>query len=51
MQPLPPRQARSIAADITGESPLPYESRPAVVRVKTTSLPLTLRPAQVAVAA
>ena len=45
------RQARTIAADITGAVPHAYENRPAVVRVKTTSLPLTLRPAEVAVAA
>ena len=37
------RQARTIAADIAGGTPLPYEARPAVVRVKTTSLPMTLR--------
>ena len=36
------RQARTIAADITGAIPLPYEVRAAVVRVKTTSMPLTL---------
>jgi rubredoxin-NAD+ reductase len=36
------RQARTIAADICGCTPQPYESRPAMVRVKTTSLPLTL---------
>jgi rubredoxin-NAD+ reductase len=36
------RQARTIAADITGADALPYEARAAVVRVKTTSLPLTL---------
>ena len=36
------RQARTIAADITGADTLPYEARAAVVRVKTTSLPLTL---------
>lgn len=36
------RQARTIAADICGCTPAPYESRPATVRVKTTSLPLTL---------
>ena len=45
------RQARTIAADIAGGTPLPYEARPAVVRVKTTSLPLTLRQSQPAVAA
>ena len=37
------RQARTIAAHIADGTPLPYEARPAVVRVKTTSLPLTLR--------
>jgi rubredoxin---NAD+ reductase len=36
------RQARTIAADIVAAAPLPYELRPAVVRVKTSSLPLTL---------
>jgi rubredoxin-NAD+ reductase len=36
------RQARAIAADICGCTPAPYEARPATVRVKTTSLPLTL---------
>lgn len=36
------RQARAIAASITGGSPLPYEARRPVIRVKTTSLPLTL---------
>ncbi|WP_341908361.1 FAD-dependent oxidoreductase [Polaromonas sp. YR568] len=36
------RQARTIAAAITGRSAVPYEARPAVVRVKTTSLPMTL---------
>ncbi|MEA3393864.1 MAG: FAD-dependent oxidoreductase [Pseudomonadota bacterium] len=36
------RQARTIAADICGCTPQPYETRPAPVRVKTTSLPLTL---------
>ncbi len=36
------RQARAIAADICGCTPVPYEPRPATVRVKTTSLPLTL---------
>ncbi|RJP70561.1 MAG: rubredoxin [Comamonadaceae bacterium] len=36
------RQARAIAADICGASPAPYEPRAAVVRVKTTSRPLTL---------
>lgn len=37
-----PRQARTIAAHICGCEPVPYEARPAVVRVKTTSMPLTL---------
>ncbi|MGE0099569.1 MAG: FAD-dependent oxidoreductase [Hydrogenophaga sp.] len=36
------RQSRAIAADICGTTPAPYEPRPAVVRVKTTSRPLTL---------
>ncbi|MDO8775909.1 MAG: FAD-dependent oxidoreductase [Burkholderiaceae bacterium] len=36
------RQAKTIAAAITACSPVPYEARPAIVRVKTTSMPLTL---------
>lgn len=36
------RQARTIAAGICGAAPAPYEPRAAVVRVKTTSHPLTL---------
>lgn len=36
------RQARTIAAHICACEPVPYELRPAVVRVKTTSMPLTL---------
>lgn len=36
------RQARTIAAAIAGCEPVPYEQRPMVVRVKTTSMPLTL---------
>ena len=36
------RQAKAIAAAICGHAPAPYEMRPAIVRVKTTSLPLTL---------
>ena len=36
------RQARTIAAHIAGRAAVPYEARQAVVRVKTTSLPLTL---------
>ena len=36
------RQARTIAADICGCTPVPYESKPPTVRVKTTSMPLTL---------
>ena len=36
------RQARAIAADICGTTPAPYVPRAAVVRVKTTSQPLTL---------
>jgi rubredoxin-NAD+ reductase len=36
------RQAKTIAAAITGCARVPYEARPAVVRVKTYSLPLTL---------
>jgi rubredoxin---NAD+ reductase len=37
------RQARTIAADICGCEPVPYENRPAMVRVKTSSRPLTLQ--------
>lgn len=36
------RQARSIAAHLCGRAPVPYEAKPAVVRVKTTSHPMTL---------
>jgi rubredoxin-NAD+ reductase len=36
------RQVKTIVADICGREPVPYEVRPAVVRVKTSSLPLTL---------
>jgi len=36
------RQAKTIAAHICGCDPVPYETLPAVVRVKTTSMPLTL---------
>ena len=36
------RQAKTIAADIFGCEPVPYAVRAAVVRVKTSSLPLTL---------
>lgn len=36
------RQVRTVAAAITGQAPVPYETRPAVLRVKTSSLPLTL---------
>ncbi len=36
------RQARTIAAAICGCAPVPYENRPVMVRVKTTSRPLTL---------
>ena len=36
------RQARTIAANIGAGTPLPYEVRAAVVRVKTSTLPLTL---------
>ena len=36
------RQVKTIVADICGCEPVPYEVRPAVVRVKTSSLPLTL---------
>ena len=36
------RQVRTIVANICGAVAVPYEARPAVVRVKTTSLPLTL---------
>lgn len=36
------RQARCIAAAITGAASVPYEAKPPVVRVKTTTHPLTL---------
>jgi rubredoxin-NAD+ reductase len=36
------RQARAIAAHLCGRAPVPYEAKPAVVRVKTTSHPMTL---------
>jgi rubredoxin-NAD+ reductase len=36
------RQAQTIAAAITAGTPVPYEVRPAMVRVKTSSRPLTL---------
>jgi rubredoxin-NAD+ reductase len=36
------RQARTIAASLCGCEPVPFEPRAAVVRVKTTSRPLTL---------
>lgn len=36
------RQARAIAASICGREPAPYENKPPVVRVKTTSNPMTL---------
>ena len=36
------RQARTIAAAITGQALVPYEARAGLVRVKTSSLPLTL---------
>ena len=36
------RQAKTIAAAITACEPVPYEARTAVMRVKTTSMPLTL---------
>lgn len=36
------RQARAIAAHVCGREPVPYEAKPAVVRVKTTSHPMTL---------
>jgi rubredoxin-NAD+ reductase len=36
------RQAKTIAAAITAGTPVPYEARSASVRVKTTSMPLTL---------
>lgn len=45
------RQARTIAAAIADSDPVPYEIRPAMVRVKTTSLPLTLSAPQAAAAA
>lgn len=36
------RQARAIAAQLCGREPAPYEAKPALVRVKTTSHPMTL---------
>jgi len=36
------RQARAIAAHLCGRAPVPYEAKPAVVRVKTTSHPMAL---------
>jgi rubredoxin-NAD+ reductase len=36
------RQAQTLVADLVGAPVLPYAHRPAVVRVKTTSMPLTL---------
>ncbi|MDO9435551.1 FAD-dependent oxidoreductase [Hydrogenophaga sp.] len=36
------RQARTIAAEICGAAPVPFEPRAALVRVKTTSRPLSL---------
>jgi rubredoxin-NAD+ reductase len=36
------RQAKTIAADICDCESIPYENKPAVVRIKTTSMPLTL---------
>lgn len=36
------RQARAIAADICGREAAPYEARPAPVRLKTSSRPMTL---------
>jgi rubredoxin-NAD+ reductase len=36
------RQARTIAAAITACEPVPYEPKATVIRVKTTSMPLTL---------
>ncbi|MEY4980598.1 MAG: hypothetical protein RLZZ352_2868 [Pseudomonadota bacterium] len=36
------RQARCIAAAIAGATPVPYEAKPPVVRVKTSTHPLTL---------
>jgi rubredoxin-NAD+ reductase len=36
------RQVNTIVADLCGCAPAPYEVRPGVVRVKTTSLPMTL---------
>jgi len=36
------RQAKTIAAAITACAPVPYEARSAIVRLKTTSMPLTL---------
>jgi rubredoxin-NAD+ reductase len=36
------RQANTIAATITASAAVPYVARPTLVRVKTTSFPLTL---------
>lgn len=36
------RQAEAIAAAVCGGSPAPYQARPVPLRVKTTSLPITL---------
>ncbi len=41
------RQARTIAAHICACEPVPYEARAVVVRVKTTSIPLTLSAHQI----
>ena len=37
------RQAQTLAAALCGCEPIPYEQRPALVRVKTSSCPLTLQ--------
>jgi rubredoxin-NAD+ reductase len=38
------RQAQAIAGEITGTSPQPYEARPAIVRVKTSSYRFSVSP-------
>ena len=37
------RQVHTVVADLCGDAPVPYAVRPSVVRVKTTSLPMTLQ--------
>ena len=39
---IPAKIAAEIAAAIAGAAPVPYEAKPNVVRVKTTTHPLTL---------